>query len=325
LRWSALGVLLAVYAFVSLEPFDWRWPGSIVNAATPLAEGWDFSTAGIVIAAAPLAGLADAVQAETLDVSLEVRPLETEQFGPARILTISLDAYRRNLTVAQDGDDLTVRLRARGTDRNGMRDGKPVAQLADVFEAGKWVAIDLSIRPGSLVIAIDGEQRLATTLPDAVLATWNTRYGLVLGNEMTCNRPWLGQIGKAVVQGLDGAVDYVLDRQLRVPDACRIQRHPPKLVPFYPFYRNDALRNLVMYAPLGCLLGLMARRRSRRSFGLMVLAVAGVSLTFETAQLFLVTRYPSVDDLIFNTLGGTLGVGLGFWLMKVLAAVRPVR
>jgi glycopeptide antibiotics resistance protein len=38
-----------------------------------------------------------------------------------------------------------------------------------------------------------------------------------------------------------------------------------------------------------------------------------------------VTRYPSVDDLIFNTLGGTLGVGLGFWLMTVLAAVRPVR
>jgi len=63
------------------------------------------------------------------------------------------------------------------------------------------------------------------------------------------------------------------------------------------------------------------------TFGMLVIAVAGTSLGFETAQLFLASRFPSVDDVIFNTLGGSLGVGLGFafatWLARWTA--RPTR
>jgi glycopeptide antibiotics resistance protein len=81
-----------------------------------------------------------------------------------------------------------------------------------------------------------------------------------------------------------------------------------------------------MYLPLGCLLGLMARTRSARSFAMLVLAAAGVSLTFEFTQLFLVSRFPSIDDLICNTLGGALGVWFGLWLMTRLAPLlRPIR
>ena len=63
-----------------------------------------------------------------------------------------------------------------------------------------------------------------------------------------------------------------------------------------------------MYLPLGCLLGMMAHRRNWRSFTMLLLAIAGVSLTFETLQLLVPSRYPSIDDVIFNTAGGTLGV-----------------
>ncbi|MGH6916506.1 MAG: hypothetical protein ACREJ0_02275, partial [Geminicoccaceae bacterium] len=272
LRWSALAVLLAIYAALSLEPFDWRFPGRVVNGAIALADGWSFPRAGIVIADPPLDRLGAAIEAETLDVALEVRPSATGQTGPARILTISQDAYRRNLTLAQDGDDLVLRLRTEDTDRNGTRDGRPVARLGDVLAAGEWLAIEVRLRPGRLTIAIDGVPQLSAALPSAVLATWDKSFGLALGNEMTCNRPWLGDIRNAVITGPDGAASYAELRHVDRPAACWATRHPPKLVPLFPFDLSDALRNTAMYLPLGCLLGMMVQRRSRRTLGALVLA-----------------------------------------------------
>jgi hypothetical protein len=323
LRWTALVLLLVVYAYASLEPFDWRFSDRLINGATPLTEGWSFPTAGLVIAEPPLDTLRMASQAETLDVFLEVRPRATSQWGPARILTISADPYLRNLTLGQYGDDLVVRLRTEETDLNGRRGGRPVARLRHVFQAGKWVAIDLRLRPGRLTVAIDGAQELAATLPTSVLGTWDPGFGLALGNEMTCDRPWLGDIRKAVMTGPEGAIDYARIEQVDVPATCTLYRHPPKLVPLVPLNLKDALLNTVMYLPLGCLLGLMMRRRNRHTFAVLVLVIAGISLSFETLQLLLPSRFPSVDDIIFNTLGGALGLAFGTWLMKRLAPWLP--
>lgn len=324
-RWGALALLLAIYAMLSLAPFDWRIPTHIVNGAAQIAEGWAFPTPGIVIADPPFTWLRSAREAEALELSLEVRPAAGRQAGPARLLTISEDIYDRNLTLAQDGDDLVLRLRSEDTDSNGTRDGNPVARLTNVLPAGEWVAIDLGIRAGRLTIAIDGMQKLEAVLPPSVLATWNSTYGLALGNEITCNRPWLGEIRKAVIAGPGGATDYALPGQAQAPATCWTMSHPPKLVPLLGLNLQDALINTLMYLPLGCLLGLLARRPSARSFGLLVLMVAGVSLAFETAQLLLPSRFPSIDDVIFNTLGGTLGIWLGFWLTKRLAPFLPAR
>jgi VanZ family protein len=278
-----------------------------------------------VIAAPPLDALASAVQAETLGVRLEVRPLSNRQAGPARILTISPDAYLRNLTLAQEQSDLVVRVRSEDTDRNGLRYGRPTASIENVFEAGRWVAIDLQLQPGKLTIAIDGVQRLEAALPATVLGSWDPSFGLALGNEMTCNRPWLGEIRQAVITGPDGAANYALAEQVQVPAHCMIMRHPPKLVPLYPLDRVDALRNTLMYLPLGCLLGLMVATRSARAFGVLVVVVAGVSMGFETAQLFLVSRFPSIDDVIFNTLGGAIGIWLGLRIARRMAHRLPDR
>ncbi len=323
LRWTALVLLLAVYAYASLEPFDWRSSDRLVNGATPLTEGWSFPTAGLVIAGPPLAPLRAASQAETLDVFLEVRPRATSQWGPARILTISADPYLRNLTLAQYGDGLVVRLRTEETDLNGRRGGRPVARLKHVFQAGEWVAIDLRLRPGGLTVAIDGAQELAAALPTSVLGTWDPGFGLALGNEMSCDRPWLGDIRKAVIAGPVGAIDYARLEQVGVPATCALDRNPPKLVPLVPLNLEDALLNTVMYLPLGCLLGLMVWCRDRRTFAVLVLVVAGISLSFETLQLFLPSRFPSIDDVIFDTLGGALGLAFGSWLMRRLAPWLP--
>jgi glycopeptide antibiotics resistance protein len=87
-------------------------------------------------------------------------------------------------------------------------------------------------------------------------------------------------------------------------------------MPLVDLDHNDAARNIAMYVPLGVLLGLMSRARSARMFGMLVLAIGGVSLAFECTQWFVPGRFPSVDDVIFNTLGGALGLWFSFWLMQ---------
>jgi hypothetical protein len=311
LRWSALAALLAVYAVLSLYPFDWRFPARVANGAVQLADGWSFLSPGIVLVDAPGDGLETAALAETLDVLVEVRPLATRQSGPAQILTIA-DADRRNLALAQASDDLILWL------RGGDVDGRRVLRLEDVFKAGEWVAIDVRVRPSLLTVAIDGRQKLAVALPTAVLGTWDPGFRLALGNARACNSPWLGDLRKAVIAGPDGGTDYALAREVELPAGCRVLRHPPKLAPLVSLNRQDALLNTVMYLPLGCLLGMMVRSRDRRAFAGLVLAIAGTSLTFEALQVLIPSRFPSTDDVIFNTAGGALGVSLAFGLMTRL-------
>jgi len=319
LRWSALTALLAIYVVLSLEPFDWRIPGRMANGATPLADGWAFATAGILIAETPSDGFAGATLTETLDISLEIRPHAASGSGAARILTIAEDAYRRFLTLSQEGDDLVLGLRG----EDGGRRRWETERLEGVLATGRWVAIEVRLRPGRLTIAIDGVPQLWAVLPPRVLGAWDAGPNLALGNAVTCDRPWLGDIRRAVIAGPDGAVDYVQAGRIEAPAGCTVLRHPPKLVPLVRLNRHDALLNTLMYVPLGGLLGMMAHRRNRQSFAVLLLALVGVSLTLETLQLLVPSRFPSIDDVLFNAAGGALGLGVGFWLMARLAAWLP--
>jgi hypothetical protein len=311
LRWITLVVVLGGYAVLSLEPFDWRLPRRVSNHAERLAEGWRFAASGVVLAPPP-SGLEAARADERIGVALVVRPLRSAQTGPARIFTISRDTRLRNLTIAQEDDDLVLRLRTAESDFNGLVDGDPFARIADVFRHGRWTRIDLEIAPGELTLAIDGEPALTAALPAAVLATWQPSMGVALGNEMTCNRPWLGDIRTAVVTLAGSARDYANDDQGEAPPTCWVIDYRPAVVPFRLFLWEDAVRNVLMYIPLGCLLGLMVRSRSGWAVSACLFAVVGVSATFEIAQGFVASRFPSIDDVICNAVGGAVGLGLAW-------------
>jgi glycopeptide antibiotics resistance protein len=89
----------------------------------------------------------------------------------------------------------------------------------------------------------------------------------------------------------------------------------PILVPFRFFFIEDAIRNTLMYIPLGVLVGLM-RWRSRLAFVGGLLILIGVSATFEIAQLFVASRFPSIDDVLFNAVGGSVGLTLALLLTR---------
>jgi hypothetical protein len=216
----------------------------------------------------------------------------------------------------QENADLVLRLRTQDTDLNGLRDGEPLARIRDVFARARWVAVDLDIRPGQLAIAIDGRPAVVDALPPEVLQTWDPDFSLALGNETTCDRRWLGEIRTAVVEAPGIKRDYATAENVRRPASCWVIGYMPTLVPLRLFLVEDALRNTLMYIPLGVLFGLMLRSRARVAFARGVLAIVGVSVTFEITQLFVASRFPSIDDVLFNAVGGSLGLGLAGLLSR---------
>ncbi|MCC2334226.1 VanZ family protein [Cellulomonas wangsupingiae] len=78
----------------------------------------------------------------------------------------------------------------------------------------------------------------------------------------------------------------------------------------------EAVANVVMFVPFGVLVGLLL---PARRWWLVVLLGAATSGLVETVQRWLPTRYPTLQDVVMNTLGAAVGVGV---LALVLRAQR---
>lgn len=314
LRWGAVTVTLALYLIATLYPFDWEWP--VVRNATDALPGGGVRFDGVGIARTAQAPhwVPAAIASNRLHMDMRVRATAPSQAGPARILTLSPDAKTRNLTVGQDGDALIVRLRTAWTTENGT----PNIVVPGVFATDAWVDVRIDIAPGQLRIHVDDVAAVQQGLPMTPLALWSPTHALALGNEMTGDRPWLGAIARAEIRVDGERIDYVAPGALEIPtwiwffDSAR-------LIPLHDLWARDAVLNLVGFVPLGLLFGLLARARDPagrvrwlRPLGLVVLVSAGV----ETAQVGFPDRNPSINDLIFNTAGGAIGLALAARLRR---------
>jgi hypothetical protein len=291
-----------------LYPFDWEPPRRVTNGAQLIPVGGiRFPKKGIVRSKGPPAWIASAKQSHRLELLLRVRCFSANQNGPARIITLSSGPYLRDFTVGQEGDDLIFRLRTPRTSLNGTFNGMEFVQLPDVFKRRGWIDLRILVMPGRLQITVENRVRVRKLLPRLPLQDWDTSYRLALGNELTYDRPWLGEIRRASVQTKGEAVDYVNPNNVELPSRVWILPTVPNLLPFRDFDLQDALLNVIAYIPLGLLLGELSRRPIGLRGWYPVLIVFAVSLTMEVMQVFM-SRYPSISDPIFNTFGGAVGL-----------------
>jgi len=129
---------------------------------------------------------------ESNEITIEawVRPASLQQQGPARILTLSRDPGQRDFTLGQQDDRYIVRLRTTGTDANGIPslDAPRGSLTTDLTHVVYTRAAD-----GTAHIYINGEEAVTGRVAGD-LSNWNDSFRLALANELTRDRPWLGDI-----------------------------------------------------------------------------------------------------------------------------------
>jgi hypothetical protein len=143
----------------------------------------------VICSGKPASRLIDAIR-RSGEITIEawVRPANTKQDGPARMVTLSKSTNERNFTLGQDTNHLEVRLRTTKTTTNGV---------PSVTTASKTVATRLMHivythdRAGGTTIYLDGKRVLEKTVAGLPM-NWDDSYQLALANELSNDRPWQG-------------------------------------------------------------------------------------------------------------------------------------
>lgn len=324
----SLVLLVVIYCIVGFYPFKLvpLSTGLQANGAelTP-GTGLYFRSAGIAYTPVAPAWLQQAIAISSFELSLEVLTTEEQQFGPARIFTLSSNPVLRNITVGQQGSSLDVRVRSQRTTLNGT----PGYGIKNVFAEPGWHRIDIEISGKALEIRVDGDMLVIEQLTEPVMDVWDSGYQIAFGNELSGDRPWLGEIRMAVVQVGDHSFDYLAPGALQIVDNFSVMKaNTAHFTTFTNLQFNNAsifdwAINFLGFWPFGWLVGML--RRPRSGILLATLLAAAMSATIETSQLlFLVDRFPSSVDLFFNTLGGAMGA----WVANnfdLSVKKRPVR
>ena len=131
-------------------------------------------------------------------LTLEAWIEPAREIGTERIVSVSENLARRNVTLEQGGSGSTagsrydVRLRTTVTGNNGskpfIRTPKNVASAGVLQHVVYTRDID-----GAARIYVDGVLQSSRTIAGQMLGAWDATFGLVLANEMTGQRPWLGR------------------------------------------------------------------------------------------------------------------------------------
>jgi uncharacterized protein (DUF1800 family) len=116
------------------------------------------------------------------------KPGNLAQGGPARLVTISQDGYKRNFTLGQQGARAEVRLRTTASTENGS----PYLRMENTFEEQSQ---HLVVTYGSGILSLYRDGVLLQAEPrEGVLSNWDAAYPLLVGNEGNTERDWRGEV-----------------------------------------------------------------------------------------------------------------------------------
>ncbi|HTL12664.1 MAG TPA: LamG-like jellyroll fold domain-containing protein, partial [Bdellovibrionota bacterium] len=166
---------------------------------TRIPEGLRFNGSAFVGAsAAASVKILNAVgTSQELSVEAWIKPAAASQSGPARIVTYSIDTTNRNFSLAQDGDKYIFRLRTSDTDANGatfqLNSDNGVPQTT-AFQH----VVFTRASGGAAALYVDGVV-VASGSVTGTINNWNNTYRFGLGNEVTQNRIWNGDIALVAV------------------------------------------------------------------------------------------------------------------------------
>ncbi len=319
LRWLPLGVVGTLLVFGSLYPldFDFDLPRYERNHAERTAEGTlRLGSTNRAITAGPAEWLPAAIEASRVTVEVEAWAEGASQAGPARILTVSASDVTRNLTLGQQGDALVVRVLRQGSDTNG----EPALEAPGVFAEPGWRRITVDVSASAVVVTVDGQPAASEGLSGDPFPLWNPEQRLALGDEVTGGRAWRGEIREARVSVPGLSVDYLESGRLSMP--ARSWYIPPRMRDFFAAYPwRDVIALLDHATAFAILGGAAALAVPRRRYVLGAAVVLGVAVLVEAGQSVSIGRHALFADLVANSVGGMLGLALGWSVLHL--AMRP--
>ncbi|WP_286177588.1 DUF1592 domain-containing protein [Rhodopirellula sp. JC639] len=146
----------------------------------------------------PATKIIDAVKrSNAISVEAWLRPSDTSQSGPARIVSISANTSNRNFTLGQEKNAYDVRLRATESDNNGL---PSTASPKRTVQTKLTHVVFTRDAKGKATLYVDGKLVARKTVKGK-LRNWNDQYRLVLVNEATGDRPWLGELHLVAIYG----------------------------------------------------------------------------------------------------------------------------
>ncbi len=324
-RLIALTLTAIAYWLACFAPYEWIAPASYALNDAQLIPAKNGQPQTLKLGGMGMAEFVDVlppawqVTPETLRLQLQLRCAVEEQFGPARIFSLSTDTLNRNLTLGQDGVALVLRLLRPASNRNGL----PEYRVEGFFAGCKTRELDLSISTGALRLVADDQLLLDIAAPAASLERWLVSHPLLVGNEASWNRGWRGEL-KALRFTIDGDVIVPGLESLLLPEGAWLlserarDTHRFTLIPFRrdgPVLWVDNLANVLGFLPFGLLLALGWGMRLNWVYAGLLAAL--LSSSIELGQIGFAGRHPSATDIVTNTTGGVIGFFLGMaWLQR---------
>ena len=133
--------------------------------------------------------LLEAVQASNaLTVEAWIHPANTQQEGPARIVSFSKTTSHRNFTLGQEKDTYDFRLRTTRLSSNGM---PSLASPRRSVQTGLTHLAYTRNNSGQARLYINGEQKAQRDVPGD-MGNWDKSHRLALANELSGGRLWKG-------------------------------------------------------------------------------------------------------------------------------------
>jgi len=178
------GFLLWPFDFFSRVRNDARWIGN--------SKGVEFLETGQAISNSSSQEFFDRlVKGSGLTLELWIQTEDLKQSGPARILSYSIDTRFRNFTIGQLREKLAVRLRTTETSPNGMN---PHLIIDDTFNYKGPQHMVVVYNFSEQRVYINGELKAQSEILKGNFSNWDPSCIIVIGNELTGNRPWKGKI-----------------------------------------------------------------------------------------------------------------------------------
>lgn len=164
-------------------------PGNVTWSSDHLTVG----SPTILSTGTPATKVADrVVSSGEITVEAWLKPANATQDGPSRVLSMSTTPYLRNVMLGQEADTFAVRFRAEG--QSDWDNGSPTvfSGAASASTALTHVVFTHSSN-GQEVIYIDGFEDTTFTRMGGT-GQWDSSYPIVVANEATEDRAWLGEL-----------------------------------------------------------------------------------------------------------------------------------